>query len=83
MSAEPKKWRRAWTWWIALLALLVLYPLSIGPAWWITVHRPEILPLKAYRTVYAPIIWVCGFSKPLIDLVKRYGDFWDPPPGRR
>jgi hypothetical protein len=30
MSDEPKKWSRAWVWW-ALMALLLAYPLSIGP----------------------------------------------------
>jgi len=31
MSEEPKKRPRAWIWW-ALLALLILYPASAGPA---------------------------------------------------
>jgi hypothetical protein len=58
MSDEPKKGTRAWPAWIAL-ALLALYPLSIGPAFCIVRHSGSAAhkALPIYSAIYRPLIW--------------------------
>jgi hypothetical protein len=62
MSDLPKK--RAWVWW-ALLAIFVLYPLSIGPAfWWASAEGPFFFGDRwgTLSTVYAPLGWLAEHS---------------------
>jgi hypothetical protein len=58
MSDEPKKRRRAWIGWasFALLALLVLYPLSLGPALWLT--NDDFSQWQIIGPVYRPLYWL-------------------------
>jgi hypothetical protein len=72
MSDEPKKRSRVWIGWV-LLAVFVLYPLSIGPAFWIVGKHPE--SIEVWRSVYTPIIWACE-SKTLRGWVNRYLSLW-------
>lgn len=54
--------------WIALVAIPVLYVLSIGPALWLLAHSKPAsdsgdpagrfqFALNLYETIYAPLIW--------------------------
>jgi hypothetical protein len=64
MSDEPKKQSKRWIGW-ALLALLVLYPLSMGPAfWWATAEGPFFFfeRWKTLDTFYAPLDWLNRFD---------------------
>jgi hypothetical protein len=72
MSDELKKQPRRWIWWTALV-LFVLYPLSIGPACWITKRIVEPGP---FLLAYAPIIALCCLFEPMGCLFDRYLSFW-------
>jgi hypothetical protein len=60
MSDEPKKRPRAWIGWTALV-LFVLYPLSMGPVWWLDDHfgpwGSGIVSGPQF-TAYAPLFWL-------------------------
>jgi hypothetical protein len=56
MSDEPKRRFGSWIGW-TLLALLVLYPLSVGPAAWICNLSDSERAWSAYRQLYRPLIW--------------------------
>jgi hypothetical protein len=80
MSYDPKKQSRAWIGW-TLIAGLVLYPLSMGPVWWLSDHfdlwsggfvgGPQFV-------AYAPLFWIgehCAtFGKALIWYVHLWAD---------
>jgi hypothetical protein len=72
MSDEPKKRRGAWIWWPVVL-LIVLYPLSVGPAMWL-VTSPALD--KTVSTIYAPIFWLVGRSDWAASVVEWYLHFW-------
>ncbi len=72
MSDEPKKRSRAWIGRMSL-TLLVLYPLSMGPA-----YGPA-MPLfnpKTLWTAYAPMWWIWTHSKPASRVIDWYLDLW-------
>ncbi len=82
MSDEPKKRSRVWIWasriaWMAM-ALIVLYPLSIGPVTWFVSHGHSGL-LQAWDTAYAPLFWVCNHSETLSSLLGWYMGLWVHP----
>jgi hypothetical protein len=65
MSDEPKKRSRSWRslgWigWTAL-ALLLVYPLSIGPAVWISTAIG--VPGDWINTPYRPVLWLAFQSR--------------------
>jgi hypothetical protein len=67
MSDEPKKRSRAWIWW-TLVAVFVLYPLSIGPVAWVT--RGEVIWVMF---PYLPILWIAEASPPPVaKALKQY-----------
>jgi hypothetical protein len=70
MSDEPKKRKRHWIWW-TVAALLVLYPLSIGPATWFVANGRSGL-LETWDTAYAPLLWACNHSDTLSGLLGWY-----------
>jgi hypothetical protein len=78
-SDGPKKKSRVWGWWLAGI-LLVVYPLSIGPAFWVCqVAGPEDRVTKAiYFVVYAPMLMVCSRVRPLKNLATWYVSLWKP-----
>jgi hypothetical protein len=75
MIDEPKQRSRAWIGW-ALLAALVLYPLSIGPAVWIVDSLGIRALTRSYRAFYAPIFWAFDRSVTVADWVLWYANFW-------
>ena len=73
MSDEPKKRPRAWIGWVAVLTLLVLYPLSMGPAYG---PAMPLFEAKTLSTAYAPMWWVwqhCRWATGPIDWYLRRG----------
>ncbi len=79
MSDKPKKrWsrrRKRIVW--ALLAALVLYPLSIGPAYlWASRSLDPAASAKLLDTGYAPLIWICGRSQWTQNALDRYCGIW-------
>jgi hypothetical protein len=75
MSDEPKKQSRAWIAW-TLIALFVLYPLSIGPTLWLVGIALPRNGAQAWRTAFAPIFWGCNCSDTLSDLLNSYIVWW-------
>jgi hypothetical protein len=83
MSDEPKK--RSWGWigW-ALVAPLVLYPLSAGPAARLCDEinpNPCAVPYHRWRNVYDPL-WRIAEKTGTTDTLRRYVD-WFRDPRRR
>jgi hypothetical protein len=76
MSDEPKKRSRAWIGW-ALFTLLVLYPLSAGPAWWIADHFECWEPVWI---AYLPATWSLSKVPPLFDAFIWYLRFFSDLP---
>jgi hypothetical protein len=74
MSDEPKK-RRSWGWigW-ALVALPILYVLSIGPLE--TLARHGYIDSETVRPAYAPVIWLRDNSTVGRRLIDRYMRLW-------
>ncbi len=61
----------------ALLAVLVLYPLSIGPAYlWASRSGDPSASAKLLDTGYAPLIWICGRSQWAQNALDRYCGIW-------
>lgn len=61
-----------------LVALFVLYVLSIGPAIWLVVNlmkNPEP-GFNVIEAVYSPLDWIFPDSGPTADLFNRYVDLW-------
>ncbi|HEV8066870.1 MAG TPA: hypothetical protein VGP76_03970 [Planctomycetaceae bacterium] len=67
MSDEPKRLARPWFGW-ALLSLLVLYPLSMGPVCWFAPESSDEIVEK----VYAPIDWIRSRSETVDNAVVWY-----------
>ncbi len=76
MSDEPKKRPRAWIGWM-LIAALVLYPLSIGPADCILGRCSADSGISAgLHAAYYPVSSICGKSRTLTDLLGEYLILW-------
>jgi hypothetical protein len=71
MSDQPKKRSRGRIGW-TLLALLVLYPLSSGPALWAGANFEPDWIMETYGVVYTPLNWAHGLSE---TLDNAYGDY--------
>jgi hypothetical protein len=83
MSDEPKKRSWALIGWAAL-ATIVLYSLSMGPAYWIALNSP-VSPaigcdaMYALNALYAPVWDLCSYSPWAWVVIERYQRFWIPP----
>jgi hypothetical protein len=79
MSDEPKKrrWPRG-IGWTLLLATLLLYPLSMGPAFWLVVKTNTAWARTCYGVVYAPIVSACKLSPLVKDAMQSYIEWWQP-----
>jgi hypothetical protein len=76
MSGEPNKRSRGWIGW-ALLAVLVLYPLSVGPAFWFAYHsRDPDVSFHAFAKAYKPIGWLRERSTTVKTMVDWYTELW-------
>jgi hypothetical protein len=82
MSDEPKKrsrwWMRGWIWW-AIPVLLVLYPLSIGPTYWLCEHMGWFsgdVGSERFWAVYAPVYWIADQSETANDALQWYLSLW-------
>jgi hypothetical protein len=80
MSEERKK-AGVWPWAVALLvAVLVGYPLSRGPAFWVAGKLDDpIWLMRSLEIVYTPFDWAFRKApKELDDLEWRYFYLWNP-----
>jgi hypothetical protein len=62
---------------VALVAVLVGYPLSIGPAYWTTSRCESEWLEEAYDLVYAPLFFACDIGpKPIEHALIWYVAIW-------
>jgi hypothetical protein len=67
---------------VGLVVVLLVYPLSVGPACWLLTHCPcPAWSAEAYRRMYLPLSWACdngpsALSKPF----GWYCSLWIDPP---
>jgi len=61
---------------VALVAVLVGYPLSFGPACWISSHTNR--GMRAINIIYQPLmrVWWRGAAPYQHDLLQRYAHLW-------
>ncbi len=80
MSDERK--RRRWPW--VIIALLMLYPLSIGPFLWIVVHLFRLgadrYALPFHNTVFAPLHWLASENPVFKSMLDWWQRLFVPPP---
>jgi len=64
---------------VALVAVLVLYPLSYGPALWIATKSGRRNWVNIHSGIYSPIGSVLDNSPGwAVELYFRYSTWWDP-----
>jgi hypothetical protein len=60
MDDKEDKPKRRWPTYLAVGLVLVVYPLSIGPAYVLLDYTGEPMAiLKAYNLIYTPLFWIC------------------------
>jgi hypothetical protein len=80
MTADPKKKPTARFWiTVALLVVLVAYPLSMGPISWIFFHVLPKSSLPLINALYAPIEWAAGCSPIAGSAAEWYVSLWVDP----
>jgi len=60
---------------VALVMMLVAYPLSMGPVCWIRDRNSQIVDVPI---VYAPVGRVARCARPLRDATEEYLKWWVP-----
>ena len=81
MSEPRKKPGVAFSATVAVVVVLVAYPLSMGPAAWLAWQdwTPQ-WALMAYGRFYSPILHLAASGpQPIYDLVDRYIRIWPSP----
>jgi hypothetical protein len=77
MSDDPKIRSRRWGWigWV-LLAAIILYPLSIGPAVVVLVryHNPSVA--RACNFIYGPLLFAAKSNRTVGLWLGRYKRWW-------
>jgi hypothetical protein len=81
MTPDRKKPGVAFWATVVVVVVLVLYPLSMGPANWAARRYGSTgWAVKTYRGIYAPILWAYrNGPRPLHDAIKSYCDWWNRP----
>jgi hypothetical protein len=77
MSEAPTHCSRHRIVWVAVVLLLLAYPLSIGPADRFVCKARNPAATQTFVVVYAPIKWLCRQSNSVRDLIYRYIVWWD------
>ena len=79
MSQERK--RPGPTFWtLTLVILLILYPVSMGPANWVAMQAgsPQWM-LTTLDVVYGPVIWLARHWPWFMNILNRWMMWWIPP----
>jgi hypothetical protein len=74
MSDAPAKGTRSWIVWALIGLLVVVYPLSLGPAIWL--GRVSNTAIAGEESVYAPIWWMYRQSPAARTVIDRYTGFF-------
>jgi len=80
MDAEQKKrFHRGTIAALVAVLVLVVYPLSIGPIYWLVVHDKLPVPLfRALVVVYWPVDWLYDNSTSFASVLDWYLELWGP-----
>jgi hypothetical protein len=80
MSDEPKKRSRSLIFcWVFLALMVLIYPLSYGPAFrFACKSRDQKNRFQTLGTIYAPIGWLGRQSKWVRDVTVWYLELWTP-----
>ncbi|MGE3315843.1 MAG: hypothetical protein AB7O26_12085 [Planctomycetaceae bacterium] len=70
-TAGGKRWE--WVTWPRIILAVILYVLSIGPAWWLAHVTGLRLPFLIF---YAPLWLLTASSKVVRELVTWYLNLW-------
>jgi hypothetical protein len=73
-EGHPNRWR-PWVW-LTLLAMLLLYPLSVGPAAWIVARADSPAVYAFVHTLYSPLRSLSSQSKTAENILSRYVVWW-------
>jgi hypothetical protein len=73
MKHDDKRSRAAFWATVAMVVLLVAYPLSFGPACWIVSRRPGAVNFRWLPDSYWPIGWCAKRSDPVRNAIWRFG----------
>ena len=65
---------------LGLLAVLVLYPMSFGPWWWLYQYLGDPEWMGTASCIYAPLFWAFDCAPETVrDLYLPYLYWWDVP----
>jgi hypothetical protein len=79
-NKKPGGW--AWGWWLAigLAALLIVYPLSLGPVEWIESKSENDWLETGIDYFYFPVFLALErFPESVRDVYRQYRNWWVPP----
>lgn len=77
----PANRKHIWPWIVSCVVLMIAYPLSIGPAWWLRNHG--MIPSSAQNALtsfYFPLGWVTKQSETTNNAMIWYVHHWNPSP---
>ena len=63
---------------IGLVALLVIYVLSVGPVARWAYYKHDLRYGSYVDSFYAPVLWVGGQAKPIRSTLVWYVNLWNP-----
>jgi hypothetical protein len=61
------------------LAVLLAYPLSVGPAAWICRRLNAEMPWSVYGIIYKPVVWAAHRTDATTQVFARYVNFGRTP----
>jgi len=61
---------------LALVVMLVVYPLSFGPACWLMVNHLPPVAVTILLVPYMPLMLVAETNEPMHELLQWYVDLW-------
>jgi hypothetical protein len=63
-----------------ILAILIAYPLSVGPVGFVLVHNGYSFAPKALQIFYAPLVWLVDHTPQEVEnTFKAYTQLWGVP----
>ena len=79
MTEDSKNSSHPGTWLASVVALLLAYPLSVGPVGWLAVHviSPGSSRPGWFYSLYLPLIWLDAHSPAFRSFIEWYGKLWN------
>ena len=74
---SDKRRKPSWHWIVVLVVVLLAYPLSFGPACWISSRLDFSVP--SVTAFYRPLVQLCNRNEVSRDAAQRYATIGSPP----